>query len=517
MESLSILTSPRRGAGTPARGYSARSSVEQPAEEVLVDDEAEDVSSAFMLRLAVVAGTGGLLFGIDTGIIASVLVTIGDDLGQELSEGQQEMIVSATIFGAILGSLAAGLLSDWMGRKKTVLLASVFFTIGSLEQAASQVVKELVLGRVIVGLGVGIASMVIPVYFAELAPARFRGRLVSALVVLITGGQVLAYVIGAAFANVQHGWRWMLGLSAVPPILQLIMSFSLPETPRYLLKIGQLARVRQVLASVYPALTEDDVQAKVDAMRLAMDSESREKPGTREAFKRLWSDLANRRALIVAIGLQFFQQATGFNTLLYYSAVLLKSAGFDKPAAMAIFIALSNWICTMIALRLIDRVGRRTMLLRTLASMTAGAALLAFSFIFINTHQAVDLQAKGASAWAYLALIGMIWFCASYALGLGNIPWLVQSEIFAYDVRALANSLATATNWIANFVVASTFLHLTAAISPAGAFFLFGLLTICALIFVYLLLPETRGLDLESCRRLFDSSSTADYTEVATS
>lgn len=231
--------------------------------------------------------------------------------------------MSATTVGALLGSLAAGWLSDAWGRKKVILLAAVLFALGAIEQAAADNVQMMVLGRGIVGLGVGLASMVTPVYIAELSPARFRGRLVAMIIVLITAGQVVAYIIDAIFFRASAGWRYMSIAGAVPAIAQLVLSFSLPESPRYLIMHSRLDSARTILARLYPSISMEGVERKVDSIQQALRREQDvsiavgKGRGVREIFRILWNTKAHRRALFVACGLQFAQQITGFNALMY--------------------------------------------------------------------------------------------------------------------------------------------------------------------------------------------------------
>lgn len=366
----------------------------------------------------------------------------------------------------------------------------MLFAVGALEQAAAQTLKEVLFGassrsglalverpcaaalagfvepenedltphcpagRVMVGLAVGLASMVLPVYLGEISPPAFRGRIVGSLVVLITGGQVVAYCITAALMHVNQSWRWSFGAGAVPAVAQLVLSFSVPESPRWLVRQGRIVAARRSLSLLSPHAAPASIQRRLDAIQ-AEASDLRD-GGSSTATKGNWRsrmcgavrgcswdelrqgrlgallhDRASRRALAVAIGLQWFQQSTGFNNLMYYSGKILAQTHLSQPAAFAIFIAVSNFVATLVALRLIDHVGRRYLLLRTFVGMSIGMALLAFAFVFISADVGnVDgLVAPSASPWAFVALAAMVGFCASYALGVGNVAWVVQSEV----------------------------------------------------------------------------------------
>ncbi|GAA5909383.1 hypothetical protein JCM8208_005724 [Rhodotorula glutinis] len=507
-----------------------------------VDEIDEGELTPALMRVVVVAGLGGLLFGYDTGVCSGALLQIGDALGgQRLTTSQETAIVVSALWGALAGSLVASKVADWAGRKPVVLGAAVLFAIGALEQAAAQTLKEVLFGRVMVGLAVGLASMVLPVYLGEISPPAFRGRIVGSLVVLITGGQVVAYCITAAFMRVDKGWRWSFGLGAVPAILQLVLSFSVPESPRWLVRQGRIIAARKTLSVLSPHASPTSIERRLDAIQADATDPRGERARTaikggwrsrvRDVVREyswdelrqgrlgaLWHDRASRRALAVAVGLQWFQQSTGFNTLMYFSGKILAQTHLSQPAAFAIFIAVSNFVATLVALRLIDRVGRRYLLLRTFIGMVICMALLAFAFLFIPDGAVEgpgDEPGEGTSPWAFVALAAMVGFCASYALGVGNVAWVVQAEVFNQDLRAIGNGFATAANWTGNLLVSSSFLYISKAVTPAGAFVLFSLVSVAAWLFTYFCLPETKGLSLEEVRALFEQQVGLDSTSSA--
>lgn len=372
----------------------------------------------------------------DTGIAAGMLVAIHQDLGHTLSATEQEVIVSATTVGAIIGALVAGRLSDRLGRKKVMIGAGIFFTLGSMEQAASQVVRELVLGRVLVGLGVGMASMIVPTYLAECAPTSIRGRIIAINSLLITGGQVVAYMVDAAFYNVPHGWRWMVLAGGVPALVQLIGLFYLDESPRWLVSKGRHISARHVLNRIYPLASETAITNQIHRIEqsLKKDNNLATSPSTATAatshsediavpmnkesnlksqLSSLWNQGHNRKALLLACGLQAGQQLIGANSILYFSSRLLLMAGFKtNPNAAAISIAVANLIGTALALRLVDRIGRRRLLLHALAAAVIALIGLALALGQIDTGDVTDGSAPtdehgGASAWAYVSLIAV--------------------------------------------------------------------------------------------------------------
>ncbi|SJX61238.1 related to myo-inositol transporter [Sporisorium reilianum f. sp. reilianum] len=507
-------------------------------------DDSELSSASYLARLTGIACLAGLQFGYDTGVASGMLVAIHADLGHELSEGEQELIVSATTVGAILGSIVAGRMADWLGRKKVMIGSGILFLLGAMEQAASQVVRELVLGRVLVGLGVGMASMVVPTYLAEVAPTKVRGRVVGINSLLITGGQVVAYLVDAAFYHLPHGWRWMVLAGGVPAVLQLVGMIYLDESPRWLVARGRIIRARRVLQRIYPHATVQMIDNEIDRIARSMqgttsfhsidpdahhstDREAEQHPASQTTLDRLTAapaqltstarqttthvksklnmllhDPAHRRALLIACALQFFQQATGANSLIYYSSRLLLMAGFVvNPNAAAVGIAMANFAGTVVAVRYIDSWGRRKLMLYTTAGMAVFLALVAAGFSQIDVGPVSGspepaATAAAASSWPYATLAFMILFTLSYALGLGIVPWLVQSEIFSGQVRGLGAGIATATNWTTNLLVSSTFLHLVKLIHPAGCFGLFSAMAAVCCAFTYAQLPEMSGLSL---------------------
>ncbi|KAJ2698978.1 hypothetical protein FB645_005467 [Coemansia sp. IMI 203386] len=491
---------------------------------------------------------GGLLFGYDTGVISGALVVIKDEW--QLNNTQQEFIVGGTTLGAIVGGLFSGYFADRWGRRTITFLSSLVFILGALIMTFSKHYSVLIGGRVVVGLAVGAASMVVPIYIGELAPKEFRGRLVTLNVLAITGGQLIAYLLAWALTDVHNGWRWMFAISAFPAAVQLCCLPWLPESPRVLIRRGDTEKARQVLSRVYGAnVPQSIVQDEMDSMEQSMRSENASR----------YVDLLqpiNFKPLIVACVLQLMQQFSGFNTAMYYSATILKMAGFGSSKSatqFSIAIAATNMVMTIVAIMIIDRFGRRKLLLTSFIGMIVGLVLLGIAFIFIVglvkiTKDTCGEYVKcGACAlddkcrWSpgsfvctykdnsiyddltdscesittrdragtWLALASLIFYVALYAVGLGNVPWLIQSEIFAQGIRSKAGSLATATNWVSNFIISVTFLTMTLHITASGTFWLYAGILLIGLVFVFFMVPETKGLKLEDVQKLFVGNITA--------
>ncbi|KAK0460512.1 general substrate transporter [Desarmillaria tabescens] len=478
--------------------------------ELAVVAEGEEKTTWFVWTLVFCATVSGLLFGYDTGVISGALVTIGSDLGpEELSSGQKEFITSATTLGALLGGLVAGAMSDWTGRRPVLAISDIIFIGGAIAQAVCHNVWSMVGGRFLLGIGVGLASCIAPLYIQELSPTRLRGRMVVMNVVAITLGQVIAYGIGAGFETMHGGWRWMVGLGAVPAGIQLVFLFFLPESPRIMLLRGDLLAAQKIMTKIYALAKPSDVELKVKVLQAAVQRSVEITRNTTfmHRFKSMLMNPVYRRALIVGCGLQAFQQLCGFNTLMYYSATLFASIGFDQPTAVGLIVSGTNFIFTIIALVCIDRIGRRRIMILSSPGMIFGLTLASISFHYLTINTGGDLiqGSDYPKSWSAIVLLSMIIFVASYATGLGNVPWQ-QGELFALEIRGVGTSLATATNWAANLLINSTYLSLMEKITPSGAFGFYAGLCLLGWLFVIFCYPETAGLSLEEVMMVFKHS-----------
>ncbi|WVQ67991.1 uncharacterized protein L199_006197 [Kwoniella botswanensis] len=484
-----------------------RVSMENQVDEGMIQVKGEDRITRFVWILVFTAALSGLLFGYDTAAISGVLVIIKDDLGGPLTDWQKEAITSSTTFGALLGGLLAGGLSDYTGRRLVIVLANVVFISGSLIQAACHSVTLMITGRFIVGLGVGLASCIVPLYIGELAPTKTRGRLVTMNAVVVTLGQVVAYAIGASFQNINNGWRWIVGLGALPAMIQLASIGFLPESPRILLLRSDVHSAHQILSKIYPLATTHQIDQKVEIMRRAVQQskEITDRTTFRQRLESLLRIGGNRRALIIGCGLQISQQFCGFNTLMYYSATLFAVLGFKNATAVGMIVAFVNFLFTLVALRIIDPIGRRVTMLLTLPVMMVALILVAF-FLHILTSETGGVLVVGAGypiSTSLLVLFSMLVYVAGYATGLGNIPWQ-QGELFRLEVRGIGTSISTATCWTGNLIIAGTFLSLMNAITPSGAFGLYAFFCTLSWLFCYFLYPETSGLSLEEVSFVFE-------------
>ncbi|KAF5133765.1 Myo-inositol transporter 1 [Metarhizium anisopliae] len=475
----------------------------------------------FVVALTIAAGISGLLFGC---VISATLVSIGTSLSnRDLTSMDKSIITSSTSLFALLISPFSSVLADRLGRKRIVLYADILFILGAVLQAICSTVPVMIAGRCIIGAGVGAASFVVPLYIAELAPASHRGRLVTATVLFITLGQMVAYVVGWAFSaygSKETGWRWMVGLGALPAGFQAAIVVFMPETPRWLVKAGKPAQAKTIIQRVNGgAGTVEDASAIIKEIEIEIREEEnlgrrRDQQSTRWKWLGAWRDLfgegKNQRALAIACLLQGLQQLCGFmtqNSLMYFSATIFTAVGFSSPTLTSLTVAVTNFVFTLVALGLVDRIGRRRVLLYSIPFMILGLVCTAVGFSFLPsgvTNSQTQPESESGSQWAaYVILISIMLYVASYGIGLGNVPWM-QSELFPLSVRSLGSGIATATNWSANFIIGLTFLPLMDALSPSWTFVLYALVCGIGYALVWRIYPETAGLSLEEATALLE-------------
>ncbi|EXJ82140.1 hypothetical protein A1O1_08209 [Capronia coronata CBS 617.96] len=479
--------------------------------------------NTFVWALTISACVSGLLFGYDTGVISGTLVSIDTDLSsRKLTNIDKGLITSCTSFFALVASPVAGVMADNMGRKNVIVVADGLFTLGALWQAFTSSVWGMILGRSIVGLAIGGASMIVPLYISELAPGHLRGRLVTVSLLFITGGQVIAYLVGWAFSSTRGGWRWMVGLGSIPAIAQLVMLTFMPETPRFLARVRKDADARTVLSKVYRGMVPDTTEI-VDGIMLAIrkglleeeeahlqlkssDSRSALMP---PALHSLLFHPPHTRALIITCTLQGLQQLCGFNSLMYFSATIFQRLHFSSPTLISLTVAGANFLLTLAAFGLIDRIGRRRILLITIPVMVVSLLLCAVAFSYIRSAPADHFDVPTSSAELPSAsrlpalgiLFALLLYVSTYAIGLGPVPWQ-QSEMFPLSVRSLGSSLATATNWGSNTIVGLTFLPMMDLLTPTWTFVSYAVMCSVGWVAIYHIYPETMGLGLEEVGEL---------------
>jgi sugar porter (SP) family MFS transporter len=430
--------------------------------------------------VAAVTALGGLLFGYDTGVVSGALLFLKTQFGG-LSSFQEELVTSFLLVGAMVGAFAAGRVADRIGRRPAILITAVVFVVGVLLAAFAPTFWTLIVARFVIGLAVGSASMTVPLYIGEVAPPRLRGGLVSLNQLAITSGIVISYLVDYGLSSTAN-WRLMFGLAAIPAVLLFVGVLMQRESPHWLIRQGREDEARAVLLRLRkPAEIEPEVaEVKVIASQRGT---------ARDLLAR-----GVRPALWLGILLAVFQQITGINTVIYYAPSLLQGAGLGNSAALLANVGIGavNVGMTVVAIRLLDRTGRRPLLLSGTAGMVVGMVLTGLAFLGGN-------QLHGWTA--YLGIAGLLIYTGSFAVGLGPVFWLMIAEIYPLRIRGQAMSVATIANWGANFVVTISFLTLLNALTPKGVFFLFAFLTLIALGYFAKRVPETRQRSLQEIER----------------
>ena len=433
-------------------------------------------TSRFVTMVSAISALAGLLFGYDTGVISGAILFVRKDF--LLSTFQEEVVVAAVLLGAVAGAAFGGKLADALGRRKLLIQVAILFIIGAIGTALAPSPTLLAIGRVVVGVAIGIASFTAPLYISEVSPPAIRGKLVSLNQLMITLGIVVSYLADYGLAD-KEAWRWMFGLAAIPALILLIGLFFVPESPRWLMSRSQDDQARAVLQRIRES---GDVSAELDEIKADL---SLQEGGWRELL-----NVSLRRPLIIGIGLAAFQQFTGINTVIYYAPTIFQLAGLRSASAAilaTVGVGLVNVLLTIVALRLLDRVGRRPLLLWGLVGMVISLGVLGAAFLFASSSPIV----------AWLAVISLALYVACFAIGLGPVFWLLISEIYPLKIRGRAMGVATMMNWGSNLIVALTFLSLLHSLGRSATFWLYAVIGILAWFFVYRLVPETKGRTLE--------------------
>ncbi|RDW80366.1 hypothetical protein BP5796_05064 [Coleophoma crateriformis] len=482
----------------------------QSHSEDIFDDSLDSIEKTptgkFVWLVTLTASVGGLLFGYDTGIISAVLLYLNTDLGSVLNSNDKELITSITSGGAFIGAIIAGLTADRFGRKGAIYAGCFLFVVGAIVQATAFSLAQMTVGRLIVGFGVGSAAMIVPLYIAEVAPAKCRGRMIGLDNMCITGGQLVSYGIGAGLAKTNHGWRIMVGLGAVPAIILAFLLPFCPESPRQLINHGHPEEAAKVLQRIFPHATSEQVHQKIQHISLSTQAFQEFKGGKSEwwLIKQLYVVPSNLRALIAACGLMAISQLSGFNSLMYYSSTLFALIGFSNPVAVGAIIAATNFFFTFVYFLVVDRFGRRRVLLSTMWGMALFLALAAVAFHWIPVNHDLSLKSTASVGWpAYMVLVCMICYVGFYSSGIGNMAW-VSSELFPYEVRAAGTMMLTCSCWGSNIIVASTFLTQMENTTPSGAFGFYAAICFFGWIAVYFCYPEVKNMTLEDIREVFN-------------
>jgi sugar porter (SP) family MFS transporter len=440
------------------------------------------VDRRFIWKVSFIAGLGGILYGYDVGIIAGALNFLRNTFN--LSTGMKEIVVSVVPMGTMVGAIAGGTIADRIGRRKTLMWGGVLFIVGSIVAALSPNVTTLIFARAMLGIAIGFTSVTAPVYISELAPPQSRGVLIGLYQFALTTGIALADLVGFWFAA-QQGWQAMFALGAIPAVVFLALVFTVPESPRWLFAQERIADAEAVLRSYTDAAGAEIFLQDIRTSLLVK---------TERRWSALWSP-AVRGALIIAVGFVVLQQLAGINAIIYYGPQIFSMAGItsSKSAIFDTFlVAAVNVLATVVALLLVDRVGRKPLLYFGVGGMTVSLFVLAYAF-----HNQIAL----GSSLGVVALSCLIGYIACFAASMGPIAWILASEVFPLRIRGRGMAAVTLAYGTTNSIISATFLSVISAVGNSLTFCIFGTACILTLVFVRFVVPETMGRELESISR----------------
>ncbi|MBQ7254559.1 MAG: sugar porter family MFS transporter [Bacteroidales bacterium] len=446
--------------------------------------------SAYVIFLSVVAAIGGILFGYDTAVISGTTEIVKTQFG--LSTGMEGWYVGCALIGSIIGVLVAGMLSDFLGRKKTMLIAALMFSVSAIGCAVCADFTQLVIYRIIGGFGIGIVSIVSPIYISEVSPARVRGTMVSFYQLFITIGFLLAYLVnffilkgaaldsgdpalGVRMFNNEY-WRGMLGCETIPDLLFLIVIFFIPESPRWLIVKGQDSRALAIMRRIYSSDSEAEAG-------LAQTKES-----IAGEVKTEWKALLEPgilKAVLVGSAIAILGQFMGVNAVLYYGPKIFSDAGFSDPLFSTVLVGIVNMLTTVIALLIIDKVGRKQLVWWGVGGMIVCLLMIGLYF----------LPSTNLPNWFMLTFFLLYVFCT--AISISAVVFVLLSEMYPNRVRGLAMSIAGFALWIGTYLIGQLTPWMLETLTPAGTFFLFAFMCLPYLWIMYKYVPDTTGKTLE--------------------
>lgn len=468
----------------------------------------EATNSKYLIKLTLVATLGGLLFGYDTAVISGTVGSLESffvlpfGLGETLANARLGLVVSSALIGCIIGGLFGGIISKKLGRKKGLILAAVLFLLSAFGSAMPEILIKpigeadhtfiyiFIIYRIIGGIGVGLASMLSPLYIAEIAPAKIRGKLVSMNQFAIIFGMLVVYFVNY-FISLQGddswlntiGWRWMFASEAIPAGLFILLLFFIPDTPRYLVLKSQPEKALDILTKI---------NGLKEAKKILADIQNTVVSHSGKLFS------FGIGVIIIGILLSVFQQFVGINVVLYYAPEIFKSmgSGTDTALLQTIIVGAVNLIFTVLAIILVDKFGRKPL-------MIIGALGMAVSMFALGSAFFID-------SVGMFALICMLVYVASFAMSWGPVVWVLLSEIFPNKIRGRAMAVAVAVQWISNYLVSWTFpmmnksSYLLEQFNHGFAYWIYGIMGILAMVFVWKFVPETKGKTLEEMENLWN-------------
>ncbi|KKI88421.1 major facilitator transporter [Bacillus sp. SA1-12] len=455
---------------------------------------------SFLRTIILVSTFGGLLFGYDTGVINGALPFMSEALG--LNSFTEGIVASSLLFGAALGAIIGGRLSDIIGRRKNIQYLAVLFFASTLGCTLAPNVTIMIISRFFLGLAVGGASVTVPAYLAEMSPADRRGRMVTQNELMIVTGQLLAFVINAILGNTMshhdHVWRYMLAIASLPAIFLFFGMLRVPESPRWLVSKG---KNRDALSVLLKIREEKQAQSELNEIEETLAKEAGTKQATYKDLSVPWI----RRILLLGIGIAVVQQVTGVNSIMYYGTQILKDAGLGTEAALVGNIANGaiSVLATFVGIWLLGKVGRRPMLITGLAGTTVSLLLIG---IF-------SLSLEGSVALPYVVLTLTVTFLAFQQGAISPVTWLMLSEIFPLRLRGIGMGVTVLFLWVVNGFIGLAFPVLLDKVGLSTTFFIFVALGLAAIGFVNKFLPETKGLTLEQLEHKFRNHDKQDQQE----
>jgi len=456
-------------------------------DDTLVNEEKGSI--AYVMLVCLVAALGGLLFGYDTGVINGAIGPLKAHF--RLDANWEGWATGCALVGCAIGAAVAGVLSDWLGRKKVLIVSAILFFVSAVGTALPKNITTFIIYRIIGGIGVGAASMSSPMYIAEISPARIRGRMVSVNQFAIVTGFLVVYFVNYFIAlqgdqlwNQQFGWRWMFGSEAVPALLLFLLLFFVPESPRWLTKQKREDEALEILSRV------DGAEYAQDELSEIKDTIAHESGSLRQLFQP-----GMKIVLVIGIVLAVLQQVTGINVFLYFGTEIFKKMGSDTNAALlqTVVVGVVNLSFTIIAIWMVDRLGRKPLMI--IGSVGMGLSLLGMG---------LAAYFQKTNLWVLLFILGYI---ACFALSVGPVTWVILSEIFPTRIRGRAMAIATVCLWVANYVVSQTFPMmdennwLLERFHQAFPFWLYGIFCVVLVSFVWRFVPETKGKTLEEIEK----------------
>lgn len=470
-------------------------------------------NSSYLLKLTLVATLGGLLFGYDTGVISGTVgsldhfFVIPKGLSETAASAFKGFLVSSALIGCVIGGVFGGIVSKKLGRKKGLILAAILFLISALGSAMPEMFISpigegdhtlstvFIVYRIIGGIGVGLASMLSPLYIAEIAPADSRGKLVSFNQLAIVGGFMVVYFVNYFISKGggsdewlnSIGWRWMFASEVIPAGLFLGLLFLVPDTPRSLMLRNQPEEALQVLTKVNG---EEEGKTILEEIKASMNETT---SGHILSFGWL--------VIVIGVLISVFQQFVGINVVLYYAPEIFKtiSSGTDSALLMTIIVGIVNFLFTIIAVKTVDKYGRKPLMI--IGALGMAIAMLSLGFVFF------------AGASGYVALFCMMLYVASFAVSWGPVAWVLLAEIFPNKIRGRALAVAVAAQWISNYLVSLTFpmmndnSYLTEKFNHGFAYWIYGIMSLIAMFFIMKYVPETKGKTLEEMENLWDKKN----------